>query len=90
MSADHQPSASAGVGPLPLAGLRVVEFTHMVMGPAVGAVLAELGAEVVRIAGAVAVIICKRSRAGAIALDDVIDGASIIVIASSACLWSCT
>ena len=49
MSADHQPSASAGVGPLPLAGLRVVEFTHMVMGPAVGAVLAELGAEVVRI-----------------------------------------
>ena len=33
----------------PLAGLRVVEFTHMVMGPAVGAVLASLGAEVVRI-----------------------------------------
>ncbi|HZG47081.1 MAG TPA: CaiB/BaiF CoA-transferase family protein [Allosphingosinicella sp.] len=33
----------------PLAGLRVVEFTHMVMGPAVGAVLASLGAEVVRV-----------------------------------------
>jgi crotonobetainyl-CoA:carnitine CoA-transferase CaiB-like acyl-CoA transferase len=35
--------------PAPLAGLKVVEFTHMVMGPAVGAILVELGAEVVRI-----------------------------------------
>jgi crotonobetainyl-CoA:carnitine CoA-transferase CaiB-like acyl-CoA transferase len=34
---------------LPLSGLRVVEFTHMVMGPAVGAILAGLGAEVVRV-----------------------------------------
>lgn len=34
---------------LPLAGLKVVEFTHMVMGPAVGAILVELGAEVVRV-----------------------------------------
>lgn len=34
---------------LPLAGIRVVEFTHMVMGPAVGTILVELGAEVVRI-----------------------------------------
>lgn len=33
----------------PLAGLKVVEFTHMVMGPAVGHVLASLGADVVRI-----------------------------------------
>jgi crotonobetainyl-CoA:carnitine CoA-transferase CaiB-like acyl-CoA transferase len=33
----------------PLAGLRVVEFTHMVMGPAAGAILAALGAEVVRV-----------------------------------------
>ena len=33
----------------PLAGLKVVEFTHMVMGPAVGAILAALGAEVVRV-----------------------------------------
>lgn len=33
----------------PLAGLRVVEFTHMVMGPAAGAILAELGAEVIRV-----------------------------------------
>ncbi|MFN3945156.1 MAG: CaiB/BaiF CoA transferase family protein [Allosphingosinicella sp.] len=35
--------------PAPLAGLKVVEFTHMVMGPAVGAILASLGAEVVRV-----------------------------------------
>ena len=34
---------------LPLAGIKVVEFTHMVMGPAVGAILAELGAEVIRV-----------------------------------------
>ena len=34
---------------LPLHGIKVVEFTHMVMGPAVGAILVELGAEVVRI-----------------------------------------
>lgn len=35
--------------PAPLDGLRVVELTHMVMGPAAGAILSELGAEVVRI-----------------------------------------
>lgn len=33
----------------PLAGLSVVEFTHMVMGPTVGHVLASLGAHVVRV-----------------------------------------
>lgn len=33
----------------PLAGIRIVEFTHMVMGPAVGAILADLGAEVIRV-----------------------------------------
>ena len=36
-------------GPTPLAGLKVIEFTHMVMGPAVGHILASLGAEVIRI-----------------------------------------
>jgi crotonobetainyl-CoA:carnitine CoA-transferase CaiB-like acyl-CoA transferase len=36
-------------GPTPLAGLRVIEFTHMVMGPTVGHVLASLGAEVIRV-----------------------------------------
>lgn len=34
---------------LPLTGLRVVEFTHMVMGPAVGAILADMGAEVIKV-----------------------------------------
>ncbi len=32
-----------------LAGLKVVEFTHMVMGPAAGLVLADLGADVVKV-----------------------------------------
>ncbi len=35
--------------PQPLAGLRVVEFTHMVMGPTCGMMLADMGAEVVKI-----------------------------------------
>jgi len=34
---------------LPLAGVRVVEFTHMVMGPTCGMILADLGAEVVKV-----------------------------------------
>jgi crotonobetainyl-CoA:carnitine CoA-transferase CaiB-like acyl-CoA transferase len=34
---------------LPLAGLKVVEFTHMVMGPAIGVILGDLGADVTRI-----------------------------------------
>ncbi len=34
---------------LPLEGLRVLEFTHAVMGPAAGLILADLGAEVIRI-----------------------------------------
>jgi len=38
----------AGAG-LPLAGLRVIEFTHMVMGPSCGMILADLGAEVIKV-----------------------------------------
>jgi crotonobetainyl-CoA:carnitine CoA-transferase CaiB-like acyl-CoA transferase len=34
---------------LPYAGIRVVEFTHMVMGPTCGLVLADLGAEVIKV-----------------------------------------
>jgi crotonobetainyl-CoA:carnitine CoA-transferase CaiB-like acyl-CoA transferase len=34
---------------LPYAGIRVVEFTHMIMGPSCGMVLADLGAEVIKV-----------------------------------------
>jgi crotonobetainyl-CoA:carnitine CoA-transferase CaiB-like acyl-CoA transferase len=33
----------------PLAGLRVLEFSHMIMGPVVGAILVDLGAEVIKL-----------------------------------------
>ena len=33
----------------PLTGIKVIEMTHMVMGPAVGAILGDLGAEVIKI-----------------------------------------
>ncbi|MFZ5748482.1 MAG: CaiB/BaiF CoA transferase family protein [Pseudomonadota bacterium] len=35
--------------PLPLAGLKIVEFTHMVMGPSIGLILGDLGADVVKV-----------------------------------------
>jgi crotonobetainyl-CoA:carnitine CoA-transferase CaiB-like acyl-CoA transferase len=42
-------TAAAGHGPTPLAHLKVVEFTHMIMGPTCGMVLADLGADVVKV-----------------------------------------
>lgn len=42
------PSRVTGGGP-PLDGIRVVEFVHMVMGPTCGLVLADLGAEVIKV-----------------------------------------
>src|SRR6185369_2244110 len=34
---------------LPLSGVRVVEMTHMVMGPTCGMILAQLGADVIKV-----------------------------------------
>ncbi len=42
-------TGSPSAKPLPLNGLRVVEFTHMVMGPTCGMVLADMGAEVIKV-----------------------------------------
>lgn len=46
------PLPDAGTNPharLPYAGVRVVEFTHMVMGPTCGLLLGDLGAEVIKV-----------------------------------------
>ncbi len=40
---------AAGAAEAPLHGLKVVEFTHMVMGPSVGVILGDLGAEVIKV-----------------------------------------
>ena len=34
---------------LPYEGVRVIEFSHMVMGPTCGMILADLGAEVIKV-----------------------------------------
>lgn len=51
MSLHPPPPLSSDSSPaqLPYAGIRVIEFSHMVMGPACGMVLADLGAEVIKI-----------------------------------------
>ena len=36
-------------GNKPLSGLKAIEFTHMVMGPAIGMILADLGADVTKV-----------------------------------------
>ncbi|RZJ08333.1 MAG: CoA transferase [Acidovorax sp.] len=49
MLENNDGAPSGGRGGLPYAGIRVVEFTHMVMGPTCGLVLADLGAEVIKV-----------------------------------------
>ena len=51
MSTDppQQISPDRAATQLPFAGIRVIEFTHMVMGPACGVILADLGPEVIKI-----------------------------------------
>jgi crotonobetainyl-CoA:carnitine CoA-transferase CaiB-like acyl-CoA transferase len=41
--------AAATKNGLPLDGIRVIEFTHMIMGPTCGMILADLGAEVIKV-----------------------------------------
>ncbi len=49
MTVPDNSETATSANPLPLAGVRVVEFTHMVMGPTCGMVLADLGAEVIKV-----------------------------------------
>ena len=41
------PSPYLAAEDLPLKGIRVLEISHMIMGPATGMTLADLGAEVI-------------------------------------------
>lgn len=49
MQSNSSTTHATAAAPLPLAGIRVVEFTHMVMGPTCGMVLGDLGAEVIKV-----------------------------------------
>jgi crotonobetainyl-CoA:carnitine CoA-transferase CaiB-like acyl-CoA transferase len=41
--------ATSANGTLPLAGIRVLEFCHAIMGPSAGLILADLGADVIKV-----------------------------------------
>jgi crotonobetainyl-CoA:carnitine CoA-transferase CaiB-like acyl-CoA transferase len=44
-----RPNPDSDLATLPLAGVRVVEFSQMVMGPSCGMILADLGADVIKV-----------------------------------------
>ena len=48
-AANDRAGEEPGAEPRPLAGLQVLEFSHTIMGPCAGMVLADLGAEVVKV-----------------------------------------
>ena len=43
------PPPPEGPGPLPLAGIRILELAHVVAGPSIGADLSDFGAEVIKV-----------------------------------------
>jgi crotonobetainyl-CoA:carnitine CoA-transferase CaiB-like acyl-CoA transferase len=49
MSAAPSSTPTSDAAEAPLAGLKVLEFTHMVMGPSIGVILGDLGAEVIKV-----------------------------------------
>lgn len=46
---DHAAMPEDAGAQLPLAGLKVIEFCHLIMGPTAGLLLSELGAEVIKV-----------------------------------------
>ena len=49
MTPPAPPPAAASSAPLPLSDLRVLELSHAVMGPSAGMILADLGADVIKL-----------------------------------------